>query len=160
SAADLEALARQLKMLESFWSQHFADRGEFRAAFSEFVDLDGFETKLESDLRRLIERRIAGRAGEPREAALWTGSPFRGLDSYRFEAAPIFFGRSEATKISVERLIENAEAGRPFLLILGASGSGKSSLVQAGIMPALCKRGVAPEVGLMRRAVMRPCGHP
>ncbi|THD70965.1 MAG: ATP-binding protein, partial [Bradyrhizobium sp.] len=163
SQADLEGLREQLRKLESFWSRHFVDRGEFRAAFSEFDDLDGFEAKLEIDLRRLIERRIATFQTAQHGAIplTWTkGSPFRGLATYRFEHAPIFFGRSEATKVAVEHLVENAEAGLPFLLVLGASGAGKSSLVQAGILPALGAHGVVPGVAAWRRAVIRPAGHP
>ncbi len=163
SEADLEELGRQLQKFGAFWSRHFVDHGEFRAAFGEFENLDGFEAKLEGDLRRLIERRIAALQAQPDKAVSPTwlkGSPFRGLEIYRFEHAPIFFGRSEATKTAVEQLVENAEAGRPFLLVLGASGSGKSSLVQAGIVPVLGVRGVVAGVGEWRRAVIRPGGHP
>ena len=163
SDADLEELRSQLKKLDAFWRRHFVDQGEFRAAFAGFEGLDGFETKLDGDLRRLIERRIAALQAEPEKPAspMWVkGSPFRGLETYRFEHAPIFFGRSEATKTAVEHLVENAEAGRPFLLVLGASGAGKSSLAQAGIVPVLGVRGVVPVIGAWRRAVCRPGGHP
>lgn len=163
SGADLDELRRQLQKLDAFWRRHFVDQGEFRSAFGQFEDLDGFEAKFESDLRRLIERRIAALEGETSRpsAPIWLkGSPFRGLDTYRCEHAPIFFGRAAATKIAVERLVENAEAGRPFLLVLGASGAGKSSLAQAGIVPALGVRGVVPGIGAWRRAVVRPGGHP
>jgi hypothetical protein len=163
SSAEAEELGRQLQKLEGFWSRYFADRGEFRAAFSTFVDLDEFEQRLESDLRRLIERRAAGlRESAPTSTSpMWLkGSPFRGLQTYQFEHAPIFFGRAEATKTAVARLLANAEAGRPFLLVLGASGAGKSSLAQAGILPALYVRGVVAGVGAWLRAVMRPGAHP
>jgi WD40 repeat protein len=163
SDADLEELRRQLKQLDSFWSRNFVDQGEFRAAFGEFQTLDDFDAKLENDLRRLIERRIAGLSNKTQEAgrSTWlTGSPFRGLETYRFEHAPIYFGRTEAIKTAVEHLEENARAGQPFLLILGASGTGKSSLAQAGIMPALEVRGVVSGVGGWRHAVMRPGGNP
>jgi hypothetical protein len=163
SSAEAEELGRQLQKLEGFWSRYFADRGEFRAAFSTFVDLDEFEQRLERDLRRLIERRAAGlRESAPTPSSpMWLkGSPFRGLQTYQFEHAPIFFGRSEATKTAVERLLANAETGRPFLLVLGASGAGKSSLAQAGILPALYVRGVVAGVGAWFRAVMRPGAHP
>jgi WD40 repeat protein len=163
SESDLEELRKQLQNLDAFWSRYFINQGEFRAAFGEFENLDGFETKLEGDLRRLIERHVAALSGETDKASSpsWLiGSPFRGLETYRFEHAPIFFGRSEATKTAVEHLVENAEAGRPFLLVLGASGAGKSSVAQAGIVPALGVRAVVPGVGVWRRAVIRPGGHP
>jgi WD40 repeat protein len=158
----LAAAKAQWDKLEAFWSRWFVDRGAFRAAFSDFADLDGFETRLESDLRKLLEARIAARRGAERgaPAPIWmSGSPFRGLDSYRFEHAPIFFGRSAMTKAAVEQLTGNAERGRAFLMILGASGAGKSSLAQAGALPALAGRGMVPGVGLWRRAAMRPGGH-
>ncbi len=44
----------------------------------------------------------------------------------------------------------------PFVLILGMSGGGKSSVVRAGVLPMLTKPGVIEGVGLWRRAVYRP----
>jgi hypothetical protein len=163
SAAEAQELGRQLQTLERFWGRYFAGGCEFRAAFSEFTDLDGFEARLESDLRRLIERRAAmldDRAVASPPAMWLKGTPFRGLQAYQFEHAAIFFGRAEGTKVAVERLVANSESGRPFLLVLGASGSGKSSLAQAGIVPALCARGVVAGIGAWFRAIMRPGGHP
>ena len=46
--------------------------------------------------------------------------------------------------------------GCPFLLVDGASGAGKSSLVRAGLVPRLTAAGVVPSVDLWRVAVMRP----
>ena len=61
--------------------------------------------------------------------------PFRGLASFRPEDRLFFFGREAL----VERLVERLEA-HPFLAVLGPSGSGKSSLVLAGLVPALEQR--------------------
>jgi WD40 repeat protein len=157
------AAEAQWDKLDGFWNRWFVNRGEFRAAFGEFADLDGFEAKLQSDLKSLIEGRINALQGTEhgRAGATWhEGSPFRGLDTYRFEHAPIFFGRSAMTKTAVEQFSGNADAGRAFLLIMGASGAGKSSLAHAGVIPALVGRGIVPGVGLWRRADMRPGGHP
>jgi WD40 repeat protein len=153
---------QQWEKLDVFWNRWFVNRGEFRAAFYEFANLDAFEAKLESDLRTLIERRIqASQATDHEPAAIWlTGSPFRGLESYRFEHAAVFFGRNAVTKSSVEQLTTNAENGRAFLLILAASGAGKSSLAQAGVLPSLIGHGIVPGVGQWRYAVMHPGGHP
>ena len=61
-----------------------------------------------------------------------TRSPFRGLESFRPEDAAYFFGRENLTKKLVQKLNEHN-----FLAVLGASGSGKSSLVMAGLIPTL-----------------------
>ena len=45
---------------------------------------------------------------------------------------------------------------RPFVIVVGPSGSGKSSLVQAGVLPLLTQPGTIEGIGLWRRAVTRP----
>ncbi|MEW6403750.1 MAG: hypothetical protein AB1649_18300 [Chloroflexota bacterium] len=59
-------------------------------------------------------------------------SPFRGLESFGREDSEFFFGREELTRRLVGKI-----RSHPFLAVLGASGSGKSSLVMAGLIPAL-----------------------
>lgn len=86
--------------------------------------------------------------------------PFRGLEAYRYADAPAFFGRGRESKTVIDRLIKQAQAGRGVLLILGASGSGKSSLAQAGIIPEL-ERSLAPHHrlrwSLLRPSDLKPC---
>ncbi|MFE5672043.1 BTAD domain-containing putative transcriptional regulator [Agromyces sp. NPDC056523] len=62
--------------------------------------------------------------------------PYRGLQPFGTEDADEFFGRDADVRAALERL-----AGSAFLAISGASGSGKSSLLLAGIVPALRARG-------------------
>ncbi|HEX9674904.1 MAG TPA: protein kinase [Anaerolineales bacterium] len=59
--------------------------------------------------------------------------PFKGLEYYDVEDADIFFGREAL----VERLIERLRGERFLVVIVGASGSGKSSIARAGLVPAL-----------------------
>ena len=59
-------------------------------------------------------------------------NPFPGLRPFDFEQHHLFFGRQE----QVDQLLEVLEAKR-FLVVLGPSGSGKSSLVRAGLVPCL-----------------------
>ena len=54
----------------------------------------------------------------------------------------MFFGRDRAIDEARRRLAAAAEHGTPFLLIVGASGSGKSSLARAGLIPRLTTPGV------------------
>ncbi|MEI8305572.1 MAG: caspase family protein [Chloroflexales bacterium] len=63
-------------------------------------------------------------------------NPYRGLEPYTEQYSELFFGRSAL----VEQLLERVK-GQPFTVVLGPSGSGKSSLVQAGLIPALRKAG-------------------
>lgn len=59
-------------------------------------------------------------------------SPFRGLESFRPEDSEFFFGRESL----IQKLASKIKV-HSFLAVLGASGSGKSSLVMAGVIPAL-----------------------
>jgi tetratricopeptide (TPR) repeat protein len=66
--------------------------------------------------------------------------PYPGLRSFRRSETELFFGRDGCINAMVDRL-----AATRFLAVLGSSGTGKSSLVKAGLLDAL-------ELGLMARA--------
>jgi transcriptional regulator with XRE-family HTH domain len=68
-------------------------------------------------------------------AAFWQGNPYVGLDAYRPDQFPIFFGREQETAGMVERLVAQRHTS-----LIGASGSGKTSLVNAGVLPELIRR--------------------
>ncbi len=144
-------------MLDAFWRRHFVDRGVFLAAYDEYRTLEEFAQRLEESLRKLIERRIKDATARVTGAEpIWLGEPFRGLQPYEFEHAPIFFGRDAALMKATEQLAANARSGRAFLLVSGASGSGKSSLVKAGMLPRLMKPQRISGAAFRRRTVFRP----
>ena len=58
--------------------------------------------------------------------------PFRGLRPFREEDEPFFFGRAAFTETLAATL-----ARQPFVAVIGASGSGKSSVARAGLIPRL-----------------------
>jgi DNA-binding winged helix-turn-helix (wHTH) protein/tetratricopeptide (TPR) repeat protein len=64
-------------------------------------------------------------------------TPFRGLHAFDEEHANVFFGRDEATRRLVAAVDSQVEARMALQLVLGPSGSGKSSLVRAGLFPAM-----------------------
>ncbi|MFD8145758.1 hypothetical protein [Streptomyces sp. NPDC059708] len=110
---------------------------------------------------RWLERRpvavpVAWTAGQP---------PYPGLEAFGEEDAAVFFGRERETAVLVGRLHPAVPArAHRFVTVVGPSGSGKSSLVRAGLLPALTGRrarwtaypaitpGTDP-VGALRRAL-------
>ncbi|CAK0762960.1 conserved hypothetical protein [uncultured Gammaproteobacteria bacterium] len=129
--------------------------GTFKVASTTFHSPTEFETLLEQHLRHIVLE-LLGDLPEIHRARWQKGSPFRGLESFEIEHAQIFFGRTQARNIVREQLTAQVEAGLSFLLVTGASGSGKSSLVKAGLLPDLLLPGMLPGIGMVRWAVMRP----
>ncbi len=76
--------------------------------------------------------------------------PYKGLVRFEPEDSDVFFGREELVSVLVTRA-EDA----PFLAVVGPSGSGKSSLVRAGVMPELDRRETS-----IRPAIIEPGEHP
>ena len=151
---------RQKESLDAFIQKWFVSEtdGTHKAAYHSFNTTADFETLLEEHLRKLIARRLPEKehAATPAKLAWTSGSPFRGLDVFDFQHAPIFFGRTRAIGDVLNALRTNAAADRGFLLLVGVSGGGKSSLVRAGVLPLLTQPGVVEGVGLWRRAILKP----
>lgn len=64
--------------------------------------------------------------------------PYPGLRAFREDDAPIFFGRDEEIREGAELLNRMGRQGHPrLMMVLGSSGSGKSSMVLAGMLPRL-----------------------
>jgi formylglycine-generating enzyme required for sulfatase activity len=93
-----------------------------KAAPERLSEIDGLRVEL-----------CAGRVRRRRER--WLDVPYKGLNYFDRDDAPIFFGRERETQALIEKLTENP-ANR-FTVVLGASGSGKSSLMRAGLWAAL-----------------------
>ncbi|MBF6221745.1 trypsin-like peptidase domain-containing protein [Nocardia abscessus] len=81
--------------------------------------------------------------------------PYRDLRAFDEEDAEFFFGRSDA----VDRLLSVLRRNPRFLAVLGPSGSGKSSLVRAGLSPRLRESGV-PGSDRWELVVIRPADLP
>ncbi|WP_329086386.1 nSTAND1 domain-containing NTPase [Streptosporangium sp. NBC_01469] len=97
------------------------------------------DTRLLLEQVAAIERRTRpDRAGTGQKAeARWRdGSPYRGLMPFTETAAEVFYGRETATAELVSALSRQL-GGLGLLLVTGASGVGKSSLLRAGLMPAV-----------------------
>jgi hypothetical protein len=89
------------------------------------------------------------------EAIQVPSTPFPGLRPFEFQESHLFFGRDGQIEKLLDKLIRTR-----FLAVVGTSGSGKSSLARAGLMPAL-RGGMMTGAGSnWRIAVMRPSNDP
>ena len=99
-----------------------------------------------------------GRLYAPEESSAAHGldalGPYKGLASFGADDAAWFFGREQIVGELAARTV-----GSGALAVLGASGSGKSSVVAAGLLPSL-RAGLLPGSERWRQASLRPGGMP
>ena len=89
-----------------------------------------------------------------RSGAAHSVCPYKGLASFEGQDAPFFFGRERLVAQMVARLV-----GAPLLGVVGASGSGKSSALRAGLLAELAG-GVLPGSEHWTQLVLRPGERP
>ncbi|MFC0844134.1 helix-turn-helix domain-containing protein [Streptomyces noboritoensis] len=86
--------------------------------------------------------------------------PYRGLAAFEPEDAEWFFGRARMTADLVGRVTDCVSGSLP-LAVFGASGAGKSSLLRAGLVPAVARGALpAPGSAAWPVLVMTPTAHP
>ncbi|WP_188260210.1 toll/interleukin-1 receptor domain-containing protein [Azospirillum tabaci] len=102
----------------------------------QYIDL---QPNRQAGLERLEQRLsdIARQSADGFELAKGL-SPFPGLAAFEEDRAAVFFGREPDVHRMLERLrVRHTLGGARLILLLGASGSGKSSLLRAGLIPRL-----------------------
>ncbi|NDJ77993.1 MAG: SUMF1/EgtB/PvdO family nonheme iron enzyme [Chloroflexi bacterium] len=135
----------QRAQVESFFGTFHNEAGALRDNYNTYTSRRAFLEHVEHHLTLLIEllldapplpQEVFEELEEPTPPPppRWLGMPYPGLRPFMPEEAPIFCGRARETEALIERLSD--PAGR-FLAINGTSGSGKSSLVNAGLLPHL-----------------------
>jgi hypothetical protein len=180
---DLDEKHRQYRGVEAFFAEFTSADGSLRQSYTPYGSPSEFADKLERALRELIQVQLdalpkeapAPLKNETSAAAItrdtttqpaWQGNPYLGLNAFREQHAAIFFGRGPETDELVKRF---AIPTTRIVAVIGASGSGKSSLVGAGLIPRLhagafpgsadwiivrftpAERGSDPFLNLMRR---------
>ncbi len=147
SVADAERLVREAPLRERRWvllatalyrGGRQADAlAAIRAARERLADELGAEPGAElSELELGILRHDDALDLDETPSSPSSTCPYRGLQPFGVEDEDEFFGRDADIAAALVRL---ARSG--FLAVSGASGSGKSSLVRAGVVPALQRRG-------------------
>ncbi|MDC2959639.1 helix-turn-helix domain-containing protein [Streptomyces gilvifuscus] len=117
--------------------------------------------RAEGELLRLVRESVpVERGGESATDIGARACPYRGLAAFTPQDAARFFGRERATAALVERVFQRVGGGP--LLLVAPSGAGKSSLLNAGLVPALRRPGGFPMPGADRWPVvaLTPTAHP
>jgi hypothetical protein len=106
-----EAFLKQWDSLQAFlvrWEKTIAK--SFAAKCNNYRDLQEFEELFRGHFRDFLGGRVGQEAGQKllsRKVRRWKSSPFRGLNVFDFEHAPIFHGRTRA----IGRVLEALEGG-------------------------------------------------
>ena len=135
--SQLDSLIEQRKLTEAFVQEQFHDEdGRNQRAYFTYKEPVGFADRLRVHLQNILNELV-----ESDQTASWLENPYRGLRTFGVQHAPIFRGRGEEVCDVMQRLRDQQTSGCGFVVIVGASGSGKSSLAQAGVAASLLENG-------------------
>lgn len=133
----------------------YVERGAIRLkGLDDSVDVIAVSGELEDLTQNVGFRRALGPVSTRTMERLQTRNPYKGLRAFEEADAADFFGRESLT----QHLLDRLEAAR-FLAVVGPSGSGKSSVVRAGLVPEL-RKGALPGSEGWQIAQMFPGAYP
>lgn len=173
-----EALARRSDWAGSTISDLENGRGTRvpdRALFDSYVStclarlkIDGRETRNRAEnllgdylaLKSLLTRPTGSDRGSGTQGRVDERCPYPGLHAFTEDTAAWFFGRTAQVEELLRLLKNRLDAGPP-LFVTGASGAGKSSLLSAGLVPALRRGELSPyAAGASTALRITPGPHP
>ncbi|WP_336216687.1 nSTAND1 domain-containing NTPase [Nonomuraea sp. LPB2021202275-12-8] len=121
-------------------AEHRSDRSQAQRRDSLLLDI----LKLLNELINRLPSSEQQTARDPTsavplaQAPVWEGRcPYQGLASFKGDQSAVFYGRSQATA-RLLAMVTSCTGGGP-IIVTGASGVGKSSLLHAGLLPELSK---------------------
>lgn len=144
---------RQQQLAQQFIAESFHDtatRTNLRAYHS-YPEPVTFASRLRVHLRALIDASLEGTA---LPTARWERDPYRAFDVFELEHADIFHGR-DGSIADLEALLRR-RADCHFAAVVGGSGSGKSSLVRAGLTSSLVRFNLDPAIAQWRHLILVP----
>ncbi|MFK8028834.1 MAG: tetratricopeptide repeat protein [Gammaproteobacteria bacterium] len=136
-------------LLEEVWAGVFVDGGALRRGIyflRKSLTLEGEGTAIDTLSKRGYRLNLS--PGDRPEAKIEPkirelvslDSAYRGLQVFDQDHANQFFGRETLIRQTCKAMDRQIADGRAFIMLLGASGSGKSSLARAGVIPALLEQ--------------------
>ena len=159
-AARICAVARGGQVLVSQATQMIIEDEEEDPGFT-LVDLGERALKDLDRPARLFELAASGQAapGGQKFARRAEGCPYRGLLPFSESDAEVFYGRERLAAELAAKLAARAACGG-LVVVTGASGAGKSSLLRAGLLPILARGQQLPGSDRWPRIVMTPTKDP
>jgi WD40 repeat protein/DNA-binding SARP family transcriptional activator len=155
-AASHWAQAQAAHQVEHRAGQIASSRSDLRVESVRFADdvadLQGLREHTQQVARLAAGQELPEQEPDERPAA--AVCPYKGLARFEPDDAAFFFGRERLVAELVTHLV-----GAGLVGVVGPSGSGKSSLVRAGLVPALAD-GVLPGSDRWRQLLLRPGEHP
>jgi WD40 repeat protein/DNA-binding SARP family transcriptional activator len=155
AASDL-AQAQAAEQVDQVAGQTALSRSHLRTAQARLADnvvgLRELRQHAEQLARLAADEGLPDGATDDRPAA--AVCPYKGLARFEPDDAEFYFGRERLTAELVARLV-----GAGLVGVVGPSGSGKSSLLRAGLLPAL-RGGALPGSDRWRQLIIRPGEHP
>jgi hypothetical protein len=149
-APDFEDKLLQKHRVREFFAAFVdSESGAIRQGYNQYEKPEDFRREFEHHLETLVLRALEKPAVTPADKVsdtptavtkTWAGSPFPGLRAFTEAQAPIYFGRGRETDALIEKVSQSRFVG-----VVGASGSGKSSLVAAGLIPRLRANAISGE---------------
>jgi formylglycine-generating enzyme required for sulfatase activity len=140
---DYASIVDQWEKLQKFFATLSNSDGSLAGGVIHYEAPDDFRQQFEHHLRdrlgKVLETLPAANTVPPdRNSAtttpIWNTSPYPGLAAFTPEQAPIYFGRGP----EIDQLLQHfANPKVRFVAVVGGCGSGKSSLVMAGLLPRL-----------------------
>ena len=156
AATAREAVEDRRRLDEFFRTHFFNENNTFRRAFRIFDSDAAFRELVETQLRKLLNRRISAERRAAAGIAEWRGSPFRADRPFDIGDERVFTGREQETRALLKRLEERPAGSRGLLLLSGPSGSGKTSLLRAGLVPRLTRPFLFEDIATVRCALVDP----
>ena len=152
---DSGGIPQRVHQLAAEWARGEAARRVSASASQAATERAGLRATEDQLASAVVRLQALGERAQLRELTPeMIACPFKGLASFEVDDAEFFYGRERLVAEMVARL-----AGAPLMGIVGPSGSGKSSALRAGLLPALAA-GVLPGSEAWALALLRPGEHP
>jgi conflict system STAND superfamily ATPase len=155
-----EEMCREWDAVQDFFGRWEKDNEiQRRECCQEFRDLDEFANLFRDHFRIFLVEELERRTGlknGPLQSRFRGLNPFRGLNFFDFEDAAFYYGRTGAIEDVLDAVKTQATAKKSFVLVLGPPGSGKSSLLRAGVVPLLVRGGTPVGNGPWSHVITRP----